>query len=200
MCHIIVFGSLVSYAAAIVHTLSRDSRLACSLPSALVGVAFALMLGPLFDKTYRIHLIFNNTELKVKVISTWELLPRLGALLLCELVVQVRVSCVVLPPLCRASAASVRLRSALAGVALLLNLRQRLEPPCFLSGLRSLFGSCCCCSRCLPQVIWNVIDAPTPTLIADTYHDNVRRVECPLVLCVLRLVSGRCAVLLCCLL
>jgi hypothetical protein len=87
-CHIMVVGATVGYAAAGVTVLDKTTQAACTTPTLLIGVSFALIIGALVDKTSRMKLIFAAKRLKMKEYSGVALLARISLLLLCEVGIQ----------------------------------------------------------------------------------------------------------------
>jgi gamma-aminobutyric acid type B receptor len=64
-CHIITFGSLLSFITLSGLSAEEHSNGYCLLPVVLLAFGFSLMFGALFAKTYRIKKIFLRRDLKV---------------------------------------------------------------------------------------------------------------------------------------
>jgi hypothetical protein len=85
--HLIVFGASLVYVGGGVHVLEKQSQWICTLPSWLLGLGFAFVMGALLDKTVRIHQIFNAKTMQVYTAGT-SLWLRLTMLVLCEVIGQ----------------------------------------------------------------------------------------------------------------
>jgi hypothetical protein len=79
-CMLMCLGAVVGYSFMFT-MIGRPSEPICTARNWLGGIAFALLFGPLFGKTYRIHKIFNNKKLKKVRISNMDVLQGVVAVL-----------------------------------------------------------------------------------------------------------------------
>jgi len=83
-CFIVLLGSLFGLAS--VPMFAYQSAIICPLRIWLLGIAYCLIFGALWVKTWRIFRIFGNPKLKVRVIKDIELLKWLSCILAVEIV------------------------------------------------------------------------------------------------------------------
>jgi gamma-aminobutyric acid type B receptor len=79
-CMLMCLGAVIGYSFMFT-MIGRPSEPICTARNWLGGIAFALLFGPLFGKTYRIHKIFNNKKLKKVRISNMDVLQGVVAVL-----------------------------------------------------------------------------------------------------------------------
>jgi hypothetical protein len=86
-CHVIVGGSIVGYVPLIIYPyLGTDG--VCSAIYASYSLAFTMIFGALFAKTWRLSRLFQRKNVRVRRIGRWELAKWLGIGLAYEIIIQ----------------------------------------------------------------------------------------------------------------